>query len=351
MNPIRVDLVREGTTESSHLVAGVVVGSARDGRQRALADLGGGERSFGNPRLRAFWRSSMKPFQVLPVVRAGTLERLGLGPEVLALACGSHHGMRRHVALVRSVLEAAGLGEEVLACGPHRPFDPGAARRLEREGRWPGRMHNNCSGQHAALLALTAARGWAVEGYHEPDHPLQRAIRREFSSWLGVESERLPWSLDGCGLPTPALSLRAMARAYADFANSEEAPVRAVATAMTAHPMLVSGPTALSANIMRATAGRVLAKEGHEGVFCLASPAAGWGAAFKVLDGATRAVGPAVVRGLSILGLLKTEEVEALRSFARPAVRNTRGEEMAVLRAADDENHGDGEEKRACSLT
>lgn len=350
MNPIRVDLIREGTTESSHLVAGVVVGSARDGRHAVPGDPGEGGRSFGNPALRAFWRSSMKPFQILPVMRAGTLERLGLGPEVLALACGSHHGMRRHVALVRSVLEAAGLGEEALACGPHRPFDPSAARRLEREGRSPGRMHNNCSGQHAALLALAAGRGWAVEGYHEPDHPLQRAIRRELSSWLGVESERLPWGIDGCGLPTPALSLRAMARAYADFANSQEVVVRAVATAMTAHPMLVSGPTALSANIMRATAGRVLAKEGTEGVFCLASPAAGWGAAFKVLDGAMRAVGPAVVHALSILDLLETEEVEALRSFARPAVRNTRDEEVTVLKVAE-ENHGDGEEKRSCSST
>lgn len=349
MNPIRVDLVREGTTESTHLVAGVVVGSAPDGRPRALPDLGGGGRSFGNAELRAFWRSSMKPFQILPVVRAGTLDRLGLGPEVLALACGSHHGMRRQVALVRSVLAAAGLGEEALACGPHRPLDPDAARRLERAGRSPERIHNNCSGQHAALLALVAASGWAVDGYHEPDHPLQRAIRRELSSWLGVESERLPWSIDGCGLPTPALSLRAMARAYAAFANSEEAPVRAVATAMTAHPMLVSGPTALSANIMRATAGRVLAKEGHEGVFCLASPEARWGAAFKVLDGTMRALGPAVVRGLSRLDLLETEEVEDLRSFVRPAVRNTRGEEMAALRVAADDNHGEREEKRACS--
>lgn len=351
MNPIRVDLVREGTTESRHLVAGVVVGSAGDGRHPALGDPGEGGRSFGNPGLRAFWRSSMKPFQVLPVVRAGTLERFGLGPDVLALACGSHHGMRRHVTLVRSVLEAAGVREEALACGPHRPLDPDAARRLAGTGRSPERIHNNCSGQHAALLALAAASGWTVEGYHEPDHPLQRAIRRELSSWLDVEGERLSWGIDGCGLPTPALSLRAMARAYAAFANSEEAPVRSVATAMTAHPMLVSGPTALSANIMRATAGRVLAKEGYEGVFCLASPAAGWGAAFKVLDGAMRALGPAVVRGLSILDLLEPEEVAGLGSFARPAVRNTRGEEVAVLRVADDENHVQGEEKRACSST
>ena len=326
MNAIRVDLDRAGTTESTHLVAGVVHEPAA-----------GRIRSFGDARVTAFWRSSMKPFQALPVTRAGTLEGLGMGPEALALACASHHGMRRHVALARSILEAAGLGEDALVCGPHRPFDPGAAERLDRTGRLPGRIHNNCSGQHAALLALSVANGWPVDGYHEPDHPLQRGIRRELGTWVGGDCDRRAWSIDGCGLPTPALSLREMARAYARLANSGEAPVRAVAAAMTAHPMFVSGPTALSANIMRATAGRVLAKEGAEGVFCLASPAAGWGAAFKVLDGATRPLGPAVVHALSALDLLETGEAGRLRAFARPPVLNTRGEQVGAMIVVNDE--------------
>ena len=325
MRPIRVDVDRRGTPESTHVVVGVV-----------CEPTAGRERSFGDAGLTAFWRSSMKPFQALPLARADTLERLGLGAEALALACASHHGTRRHVALARRVLAAAGLGEDALACGPHRPFDPDAARRLDRAGRLPGRIHNNCSGQHAALLALAVANGWPVEGYHEPNHPLGRKIRRELSRWLDVAAERLRWSVDGCGLPTPALSLRTMARAYAAFATSDEAPARAVATAMTAHPTLVSGSTALSANIMRATSGRVLAKEGAEGVFCLASPGAGWGGAFKVLDGATRPLGPAVLHALTRLGLLESGEVGRLRGFARPGVENTRGEEVAVLVAAED---------------
>ena len=325
MNAIRVDLARAGTTESTHHVAGVVHESAS-----------GRTRSFGDAGVTAFWRSSMKPFQALPVTRAGTLERLGLGLEALALTCASHHGMRRHVTLARSILAAAGLSEDALVCGPHRPFDPGAAERLDRAGRLPGRIHNNCSGQHAALLALTVARGWSVAGYHEPDHPLQRNIRRELGAWLGVDCDPLLWGIDGCGLPTPALSLREMARAYARFANSREAPVRAVAAAMTAHPMFVSGPTALSANIMRATSGRVLAKEGAEGLFCLGSPAVGWGAAFKSLDGATRPLGPAVVHALSALDLLKPEEAGRLGAFARPPVSNTRGEKVGALMVVDD---------------
>ncbi len=321
MEPIRVTLDRAGTRESSHLVYGIVHESGSPGRRRA----------FGDPQLTAFWRSSMKPLQILPVVRDGVLGRLGLGAEALALACASHHGTPRHLGVVQSVIDAVKLTPEMFACGPHRPFDDGAARGMDREGRLPGRIHNNCSGQHAALLALCVARGWSVAGYHEPEHPLQRTIRRELSAWLGEDCERLPWGTDGCGLPTPALSLRDMAQVFAAFGASSEAAVRSVVTAMTTHPTLVSGPTALSANLMQASSGRILAKEGAEGVFCLASAEGAWGAAFKVLDGATRPLGPAVVHALATLSLLAPAEIERLEDFARPVVRNTCGKEVGVL--------------------
>ena len=326
MSAIRVAVERAGTRESTHLVYGIVheTGSGRC-------------HAFGDPELAAFWRSSMKPLQVLPVVRDGVLDRLGLGAEALALACASHHATPRHLEIVRSVVDAAALTPEMFVCGPHRPFDDGAATAMDREGRLPGRVHNNCSGQHAALLALSVARGWPAAGYHEPEHPLQRAIRRELSAWLGEACEGLPWGTDGCGLPTPALSLRAMARVFAGFGASAEASVRSVVAAMTTHPMLVSGPTALSANLMQASDGRILAKDGAEGVFCLSSVEGAWGAAFKVLDGATRPLGPAVVHTLARLSLLEPEEVGRLERFARPALRNTCGHEVGVLTV---EEHG-----------
>lgn len=321
MEPIRVTLDRAGTRESSHLVYGIIHESGSSGRRH----------SFGDPQLTTFWRSSMKPLQILPVVRAGVLARLGLGAEALALACASHHGTPRHLEVVQSVIDAVKLTPEMFACGPHRPFDDGAARGMDLEGRLPGRIHNNCSGQHAALLALCVARGWPVAGYHEPEHPLQRTIRRELSAWLGEDCERLPWGTDGCGLPTPALSLRDMARVFAEFGASSEAAVRSVVTAMTTHPTLVSGPTALSAHLMQASSGRILAKEGAEGVFCLASAEGAWGAAFKVLDGATRPLGPAVVHALATLSLLGPAEIAQLEGFAHPVVWNTCGKEVGVL--------------------
>ena len=318
--------------ESAHLVDGIV--HYANSRRECVA---------GNPARAAFWRSAMKPVQALPVVRDGVLDRIGLGETALAVACGSHHAMPRHLEVVQSVLDAAGLAPEALVCGPHRPFDEDAAERMDRVGRLPERIHNNCSGQHAALLALCLARGWPVEGYHEAEHPLQRATRRELSAWLGSDCEHLAWATDGCGLPTPALPLRKMARIFADLGASEDEAVRSVVTAMTTHPMLVSGPTALSATLMRETRGRILAKEGAEGVFCLASTEGAWGAAFKVRDGAMRALGPAVVGTLARLSLLEAGEAARLGAFARPVVRNTRGEEVGVLSVEVDQLSKTGE--------
>ena len=59
---------------------------------------------------------------------------------------------------------------------------------------------------------------------------------------------------------------------------------------------------------MEATRGRLLAKEGAEGVLCLASVEDDWGVAVKVEDGSLRAVGPVVVAVLDAAGMLTERE-------------------------------------------
>lgn len=330
MNPIQVCLERAGAVESSHEVHCVVVGANAGERTET------GGVIWGDPELGAFWRSSMKPFQAVPLVRAGVFDRLDLGEEELALACASHHGTPVHLDRVRHILDAAHVPEDALACGPHRPVDTKAAERLDASGEAPGRIHNNCSGKHAAMLAGAADRGWALQGYHRFDHPAQAEIRTGLSEWIERDAESFTWGVDGCGVPTLRLALDEMARAYARFGAADDPAVRRIATAMTKHPTLVSGTTAFSAHLMRATGGRILAKEGAEGVFCLAEPGRRWGAAFKVRDGAKRAVGPAVVGALLSCGLISAAEGEGLSAFARVRIDNTRGEQVAVLRASLD---------------
>src|SRR5215217_128221 len=80
-----------------------------------------------DPELPVFARSAVKPLQALGSVRAGVLERFGLGQRHLALACASHGGSGAHVEVVADVLAACGLVEDALACGPELPLDPRVA--------------------------------------------------------------------------------------------------------------------------------------------------------------------------------------------------------------------------------
>lgn len=323
MGQLRVEVGRGGEVESVHHVDLVVV----DAADRTVASAG------GDPEL--FARSAVKPFQAIPLVEDGVVERLEISDPELALCCASHSGEPAHVDAATSLLARAGLGRDALACGPHEPFHVPSARALHRSGEEAGRIHNNCSGKHAGMLALASVRGWSTEGYHEATHPVQRRVRDEVARWTGMAPEALGSAVDGCGVVTFRLTLRALARAYARLAGAcaePGSPAGRIVQAMTAHPLMVAGTGRLGTRLLERTSGRVVAKVGAEGVFGVALVDRGWGLALKVRDGATRAAGPALLGALEALGLLTPDEMEGLADAARPEVRNTRDEVVGRIR-------------------
>ena len=276
----------------------------------------------------------MKPFQAISAVEDGAMQAFGFGAPEIALSCASHGGTPVHVALAASMLERMGLTESALACGPQVPYDDESARILSCAGKEPSRLHNNCSGKHAAMLGLAVHEGWNPEGYALNDHPVQQRVHEQVRRWLAVDPESFPWGVDGCGLPTVRLPLTEMAGAYARLmrtAADEDAAAAAIVNAMTGHPYLTSSPGRVPLVLMEATDGRLLAKEGAEGVMCVASPADGWGLAVKVEDGALRAAGPATVAALEQLGLLEAAELDRLSGLRRPAFLNTLGVQVGEI--------------------
>ena len=126
-------------------------------------------------------------------------------------------------------------------------------------------------------------------------------------------------AIDGCGVPTFALSLVEMARMFAGFARGEPAGMETVGAAMTACPELVGGPQAVDTLVMRALPGAV-AKRGAEGVVCVGLPD-GRGVALKVEDGAYRA---SYVAAGAVLGIPELAE--------RP-LRSSRGDTVGTIAA------------------
>jgi L-asparaginase II len=264
-DPISVVVRRGDVVEARHVVHAV---ATRDG---AVVD------AAGDPGLVAYFRSSAKPLQALPLVRA----RPDLDDAEIAIACASHLARPEQLAPVRSLLEKAGADEDDLECGPE-----------------PTRLEHNCSGKHAGFLVVCSERGWPRQGYRLADHALQRELHRELASAADVDPASLPTAVDGCGVPTFALTLERMAHSFAAI-PSLAGGARTLA-AMRAHPDLIRGPLAADSLLMRTLPGWT-AKGGAEGLLCAVSPDA-VGVALKVEDGAQRALRPALAVLLGRLG-------------------------------------------------
>ncbi len=324
MKGLWVEVLRGGLVESRHRVHLAVVDEG--GRLVSAA----GDASFAT-----FARSAIKSLQALPLLDDGVADRYGLTDPELALCSASHSGEAFHLAAAQSMLDKIGESESSLACGAHAPFHEPSARALRDAGEAPNRLHNNCSGKHAGMLALTRAHGWGVAGYHEAGHPVQRRMLEETSRWTGVPSSAISTGVDGCGVVTFGVPLSALALAFARLGaaaeRGESGPARIVG-AMVRHPEYVAGTERLCTDLMRAAGGRIIAKVGAEGVYCAGAPGAGLGIALKVEDGAKRAAEPALLGVLRALELISAAEYVSLARYAEPVLLNTRGEEVGRLR-------------------
>jgi L-asparaginase II len=254
--------------------------------------------------------------------------RLGWEPsddEQVALACASHSGEPAHIDVVRRILAEAGLEPAALDNTPDVPIEPAAARALLRDGGGPDPLHQNCSGKHAAMLATCVARGWPTDGYRDPEHPLQTAIRATVEELCGELVAAV--GVDGCGAPLFATSLVGLVRAFAAIAGAGPGLVeRRVADAMRARPDLVGGTGRDVTQLLRAVDGLV-AKDGAEGVFAAALPD-GRAVALKISDGASRARPPVMVAALRRLGV----EAPGLEPLATVPVLG-HGEPVGMVRA------------------
>ena len=232
-------------------------------------------------------RSCAKPLQAVGMLRAG----LSLSGAELAIACASHDGTEAHVALVRRVLAGAGLDEAALGNAVLLPLESTSAAALVLAGG-PDRLHHNCSGKHAAMLATCVVNGWPIDSYLDQEHPLQKALLATVEELTG---EPLAWvATDGCGAPIGATSLGGLARAFARLATADPAsPEGWVASAIRAHPEVIGGAQRDVTRLINAVPG-LIAKDGAEGGY-VAALDDGRAVALKIADGAIRARMPVMV--------------------------------------------------------
>ncbi len=260
-----------------------------------IVDLAGKvQDSMGQWQRPVFVRSSLKYFQQIPLVESGAYQALGLTPRELAIACASHNGEPVHLKAVQGILKKAGLSEKHLQCGIHPPTHQATRHRLIREGRPFTPLHNNCSGKHAAFLALAVYGGYSLNDYLDFHHPVQKLIRQAISSVMGVAETSLISGIDGCSAPNYALPLDRLALGFARLADASHdrggisyRTLRTIRDAATSHPYLIGGEDRYCTQLMTAAGDDVIGKTGAGGVYGLGLIRRKMGMAVKVESGSS----------------------------------------------------------------
>ena len=326
-NPVLVEVTRGQRIESMH--RGTVVVTDTNG---AILF------SLGDVTVPIYPRSAIKALQALLLIESGAADRYQLGDAELALACASHGGEPDHVAGVTRMLSRAGLDHTALECGVHWPAHPPSAQALARSGATATALHNNCSGKHAGFLCAACAMGIDHHGYIAPGHPIQREVKAviESVSESVIGEDRV--AIDGCSVPTWALLLTDLARAFARFGTGQSLPpkraeaARRLRAACASEPWFVAGSGRFCSEVMSHFGERVFVKTGAEGVFCAALPEQGLGLALKCDDGATRAAEIVMAAMIARYAKLANTDRVLLARLMRPTLRNWNGTAIGTLR-------------------
>jgi L-asparaginase II len=299
-------------------------------------------------------RSAAKPFQLLPLLMHPAGASLLQDQRDVAIAVASHDGTAPHAARVRAIMQRASIRLEALRCGVHRPYflQHLPASATEHAHLYDA-LHNNCSGNHAAMLLWAGACGVPSESYLDAQSVSQQLIHQVVRAATGGEPVL---GIDNCGAPCYQVPLVGAARAYLALASgaqilnwdqthrdslSDLGPfemlvdrLEQIAMAMATQPRWVSGEATEATRLAERFPGNLVLKHGAEGVLCVANRQRRAALALKVLDGNARALFPALLPLMQELGWWETGEDGLFTELARPQLKGPPGHLVGDLRLA-----------------
>lgn len=320
MSEIMIHKTRAAVVESIHRGDAVVV--KPDGSVFAQC---------GDKDKFTYFRSSAKPIQALNVVLSGAVDKFGITDRELALICSSHYAEDYHVEAARSILKKCGLAESALQCGAVRSINPAIALAQAEQGIYPQRVLSDCSGKHSGMLASCVIKGYPIETYLQPGHPLQQEIIHTIAEVCQYPVEKIGVGIDGCGVPVFALPIYNMALGFVHFANPQYLPDKyqnataQIFTAMNRYPEMVSGTNGFCTALMKATKGRLIGKIGAQGVYCIGIKDPQLGIALKIEDGMLGMAAMAAMQVLTLLDLLSDAEYSELQHYHKQPITNDEG--------------------------
>jgi len=307
-----ISVQRGGKLESRHQIHAAVF----DSNQQLTA-------SVGNPDFLTYFRSSAKPYQTLTLFRTGVIDHFNFSDLEISLITASHNGENFHVEAVRNILAKIGLDESYLKCGFHLPYFPKATEEFYTRKSESSPIYNNCSGKHAGMLAACIFHNYDLTTYLQPDNPHQKSIKKVVAEFSQLSEDKIQVAIDGCGVPVFYLSLSQMAKMNVNFSISSEPAIQKIRSSIVNFPEYLAGTNRFDTDFIRVFSGRAITKVGAEAIqsFIFFDPQP-FGIVVKCEDGNIRGVETAAVEILRQLKLISMEEIEKLRNFWKPKLKN-----------------------------
>ena len=208
-------------------------------------------------------RSLFKPWQFLA---------LDIGDEspMWAMGLGSHSAQEEQLKALFQLCQGIGASESDLICPRSFPMDAQRAALARENGEQPNRMNHPCSGKHLVYLAACKKYGYSSDQYWTDQHPLHKHVTSFIGSRL---TERPRWMVDSCGLPTICVSSFELLSLWQELASSAGKQFQRVRKLMTHHSWMIGGTRRLDTELMEKGRGRIIAKEGADGLLVVSSVA------------------------------------------------------------------------------
>lgn len=206
-------------------------------------------------------RSLLKPWQLLAISKIGEEDYWTLG-------FSSHSGQVQHMEQLQKLMEAVGASEGDLVCPRSFPLDTTVATRMRDQQQPANRILHPCAGKHLAMIAACKELGVKTDHYWDPDHPIQEKI---FSFVAKEANEKLFWLTDSCGVPNAAMTVRAHLNMWEKLALATDERSQRLKHAWLKNYRLVGGKNRLDSDLVEIGKGRLLVKEGADGLLVVQS--------------------------------------------------------------------------------
>lgn len=257
-----------------------------------------------------FHRSCMKPLQAASLIDLNLDEKYNLSLDEIALCCASHTGEEEHQQKVLSVLKKIGLSQDDLLCKAITPLSKDEQKRLIINNLPLNKIHNNCSGKHAAMLAICEHLNFDKSCYKDINHPLSDLIIKKVCELCETNINDVIISKDGCGLPVIATTLEELGKGFLNLFTNKK--YRKIKEAFLQYPYLIGGKNRLDSEIINAGE-NLIAKVGACGLCTVVNLRTEECLVVKIADSNMEARSFAVIDALKQLKWLDPDTINSSR--------------------------------------